>query len=87
MDVCRKLAEDEVKKYAPQGTKQARKFVLTSGYLTTELIVVVVMMLIIYFFLTTCLAVYETVSTPLTVDNYGWSVTQNAIMWTVIVRD
>jgi hypothetical protein len=63
-----------------------RKFVLTSGFLTTELIVVVGILLVIYFFLTNCLSVFETVSTPLTMENYGWSVTENALMWTVIVR-
>lgn len=41
--------------------------------------------LIIFFFLTTCLSVYETISTPLTKDEYKWEVKENSIAWTIIV--
>ncbi|KAL6061591.1 Major facilitator superfamily domain-containing protein 8 [Balamuthia mandrillaris] len=37
-----------------------------------------------YFFLFNCLAVYETMATPLTIDEYGWNVKWNAVFWACI---
>jgi len=36
------------------------------------------------FLLFNCLAVYETISTPLTMNIYNWGITQNGIMWGVL---
>ena len=88
MIACRHKQKEETQNKLPEGSQLIKPRGLHTNEnvrISTELIVVLTILLIMYFCIQNCLSVFETISTPLTMESYGWDVPENAILWVAIV--